>query len=120
MDIKNTLPVTEVRKKLFQIVEEVDKAGTHYIITEKGKAKAVIVSVEEFESLVETIEVMNEFPDLDKDIKEFEADIKSGRYKTYPTLEEIINKHAFTVADKSKIKYGLQNKTKAKGRKRTK
>lgn len=120
MSIKNTLPVTEVRKKLFQIIEEVDKTGTYYTVTEKGKPKAVIMSAEEFESLIETIEVMNEFPDIDKDIKEFEADIKSGRYKTYPTLEEVINKSAFTLADKSKKKYGLQNKTKTKSRKRIK
>ncbi|PIV37522.1 hypothetical protein COS31_04270 [Candidatus Roizmanbacteria bacterium CG02_land_8_20_14_3_00_36_15] len=119
MDIKNTIPITELRKKLFQIVENIDKTGVHYMITEKGKPKAVIMSAEEYDSWTETLEVMKEFPDLDNEIKEFESDVKSGKYKTYPTLEEVINKHTLILADKSKRKYGLQNKIKTKSRKRT-
>ena len=101
MDIKNTIPITELRKKLFQIVENIDKTGVHYMITEKGKPKAVIMSAEEYDSWTETLEVMKEFPDLDNEIKEFESDVKSGKYKTYPTLEEVINKHTLILADKS-------------------
>jgi prevent-host-death family protein len=49
---KNIIPITEARKKIFNIAEEVQKPNTHYTLTERGKPKMVIVSVEEFEALM--------------------------------------------------------------------
>ena len=120
MDTQTTLSVSEARKKIFTIIDEVEKLGARYTLTEKGRPKAVIMSADEFESWVETFEVMREFPDLKKDIKEVEEDIKSGKIYSYPTLEEVIaERKGFTVADKKK-RYGLSNKTKAKGKKTAK
>ena len=53
------------------------------------------MSAEEFESWQETLEVMKDFPDLDKDIEETESAIKSGEYKKWITLEEILKKKDF-------------------------
>jgi len=89
-------------------------------LTEKGRPKVVIMSAEEFESWRETIEVMREFPDLDKDIKEAERAFKSGEYKNWTTLEQLLAKEGFLLADKSSKKYGIPNKYQAKRGKRTK
>lgn len=120
MDIKTTLPISEARKNIFKIAEEVQKPNKHYTLTEKGRPKAVIMSAEEFESWQETLEVMKDFPDLDKDIEETESAIKSGEYKKWITLEEILKKEGFLIADKSAKKYGVSSKTKIKSRKRVK
>lgn len=40
----------------------------YYTLTDKGRPKAVVMSAEEFESWAETLEVMRDFPNLDKDI----------------------------------------------------
>jgi len=101
MDTKTTLSISEARKKIFQIAEEVQKPNTHYTLTENGRPKAVLISAEEFESWIETLEVMEEFPDLAKDIKQLDEDIKSGAYKTYPTLEDIMSDYGFVLADKA-------------------
>lgn len=89
MDSKTTLSITEARKKLFTLAENVQRPSLYYTLTEKGKAKAVLMSVEEFESWQETLEVMRDFPDLKKTIKEVEKDLKAGRYKVYKTLDEL-------------------------------
>lgn len=120
MDIKTTLPISEARKNIFKIAKEVQKPNKRYTLTEKGRPRAVIMSAEEFESWQETLEVMKDFPDLDKDIKETERAIKSGEYKKWITLEEILKKEGFLIADKSASKYGVSSKTKIKSRKRVK
>ncbi len=119
MNIKTTLSISEARKKIFKIAEEVQKPATYYTLTEKGRPKIVVMSAEEFESWQETLEVMRDFPDLEKDIKEVDRDVRTGKYKKYPTLEKILAEHGFVLADKSKIKYGVSNKVRAGGEKRT-
>jgi len=117
MNIKTTLPITEARKKIFQIVADAQKPGVYYTITEKGRPKAVIMSAEEFESWVETLEVMRDFPDLDKDIKEAEKDYAQGNYVT---LEEILAKEGYILADKGKEQYEVSGGRTRKGTKRAK
>jgi len=120
MDAKTTLSISEARKKIFKIAKMVQKPSTRYTLTDKGKPKAVVMSADEFESWQETLEVVKEFPDLEKDIKELEKDIKSGAYKKYTTLEDILAKEGFLVADKSAKRYEVSRKIKIKSRERTK
>jgi prevent-host-death family protein len=118
MNIKTTLPITEARKKIFKITDEAQKPGNYYTLTEKGRPKAVLMSAEEFESWQETMEVMREFPDLDKDVKEVDRAVKTGEYKKWATLDDIMAKYGYIVADKSKTKYGVGNKNRKKSAKR--
>lgn len=53
MKIKNILSITEARKKIFDIAEKVQKPDTFYTLTERGKAKMVMISAEKFENLVD-------------------------------------------------------------------
>ena len=119
MDIKTTIPISEARRRFFDIAEEVQKPGIHYMFTDKGKPKAVLMSAEEFESWQETLEVMREMPDILKDIKETDEAYRTGAYKSWPTLEEVLAKDGFIVADKSNKKYGVSPKTQTKRSKAT-
>jgi len=118
MRTKTTIPISEARKKIFEIAKEVQKPNNYYTLTEKGRPKAVIMSAEEFESWQETMEVMREFPDLDKDVKEADRAVKTGEYKKWATLDEIMAKYGYIVADKGKTKYGVGNKNRKKSAKR--
>ncbi len=109
MDTKTTLSISEARKRIFEIAHAVQKPDTYYILTENGRPKIVLMSAEEFESWQETLEVMRDFPDLNKDIEEVERDIKSGAYKNYPTLEEIFAKEGYVLADKAKRTYDISH-----------
>ncbi|OGF23355.1 hypothetical protein A2Y83_01410 [Candidatus Falkowbacteria bacterium RBG_13_39_14] len=119
IDISTTLPMTEARKRIFKIADEVQKQGRYYTITERGKPKMVLISAREFESLLETIEALRDLPDLKRDMEEVDSDIDSGAYKNYTALESILFKEGFLVNDKGKIKYGLSNSLKKEGGKRT-
>src|SRR4030042_2333483 len=99
MNTKTTLPISEARKKLFEIAEKVQKPSTHYILTEKGRPKVAFMSAEGFESWQETLKVIRDFPSLEKDIKKAEREHKRGDYST---LESVLSKEGFILADKAK------------------
>ncbi len=117
MDTKTTLSVSEARKNIFSIIDQVEKLGSVYTLTEKGRPKAVIMSADEFESWVETFEVMKDWPTYKEDIEEIRRDIKSGKYKTYPTLEEVMLEQGL-VMDK-KGKYEISSSVRSKSKKTT-
>lgn len=108
MDTKTILPITEARKKIFNIADQVQKTGLHYTLTEKGVPKAVIMSAEEYESLQETIEVLRD-PKLMKEIKTTDKDIKRGNYTT---LEEVLIEEGYVVKDKKKTYVSSRSKKK--------
>ncbi len=116
MNTKTTLPITEFRRRIFELVDKIEKRGSYYTITEKGRPKAVIMSAEEFESWQETLKVQEMFPDLKKDIKEAREDYKKGEYIT---LEELLKEEGFVLADKSKAKYEVSSHSAKKNKKKT-
>lgn len=54
-----TVPVTEAKAKFLELVSGVNERDDEVIITKKGKPAAVLISIEEFESLKETLAVLN-------------------------------------------------------------
>ena len=55
-----TLPITEVRAKLPQLVKAAGERLDRTIITSNGKPSAVIMSYEEYESWEETLEILSD------------------------------------------------------------
>lgn len=56
----NTAPLTEVRDNLKTIVDDVVSTGDEYVITRHGKPLAVVLSYDEYESLVETLNLLSD------------------------------------------------------------
>lgn len=119
MNTQTTIPITEARKTIFSISDQVQNPGVYYTLTENGRPKVVMMSAEEFESWQETREVMKDFPDLNKEMKEVDIAVKSGEYKSWVTLETIMAKYGYVLADKGKKQYDLGNKTRKKSTKRS-
>jgi len=111
MNTKTTLPISEARKRIFELAEEVQKPGTHYTITEKGRPKAVLMSAEEYESLIETLEVTSD-PEIMRDIKKSQEEYARGEYVTLEELmQELGHKTGVSVvADMGKKKYQAKKK----------
>jgi len=82
------MPLTEARKGLSKIVDEVAAIHEHVTITRQGKPAAVVMSADEFESWQETLEIMSD-PEAVAAIKRGMRDVKAGR--TRP-LEEVLKR----------------------------
>ena len=101
MSIKNVISITEARNNFFKIIDQIQKSGAYFTLTERGRSKAVVMSAEEFDSWQETVEIMSDSK-LMKEIKSADEDYKKGNYVT---MEEVLAKEGFVLADKSKNKY---------------
>jgi prevent-host-death family protein len=117
--IKTTISITEARKRIFDIAKEVQTPNKVYTLTSDGKPKAVIMSAQEYESMVETMEVERIFPDMDKDIAEVKRAIIAGEHKNWPTLADLKKDWGFAVAENPQKKYGVYFKNKTKGKKKS-
>jgi antitoxin YefM len=80
------LPLSEVKMKLSQLVEEVSSLDEEITITRNGKPVAIIVSPDEFDSWKETLAIRAD-AELMAEIRRGLEDIKKKR-KLY-TLEEL-------------------------------
>ena len=77
-----TLPLTEARKDLPKIVDEVATIHEHVVITKHGKPEAVVMSADEFESWQETLEIMADKKTMAA-IARAERDVKAGRVRSW-------------------------------------
>ncbi len=58
-------PLTEVRDNLREIVDDVVETGNVYTITRHGRPVAVVLSHDEYESLVETMNILADSDTMD-------------------------------------------------------
>ena len=112
MNIK-TLPISEARRKIFDIAEDIQIPGTHYILTERGISKVVVLSASEYDSWIETMEVIRDFPNLKKDIQEAEEEYERGEYVA---LQQLLAKDGYVKAIK---RHGISSGSYKKSSKRT-
>ena len=73
---------TKLRSRLFRVVKELDKFPIQYIVTHNGEPVAVLMSYEEHQSLLATIDVMSD-PEMVKNIREGISDKKHGRVHSF-------------------------------------
>ena len=82
-----TLPLSEAKSKLSNLVERLDSHDEEVVITKNGRAAAVLVSPGEFESWKETVAIRSD-PTLMREIRSGLAALKARKAKLY-TLEEL-------------------------------
>lgn len=89
--IKTILPATEARTKFFKILDDIDEPNKTYTITLSGKPKAVIIPFDEYESWVETLEILRD-TSLMKEIKKAKKEFERGEYVT---LNQVLEEEGF-------------------------
>lgn len=86
-NITNVIPVTEARKRLLNLVDEINDGYTRVDLTTNGRVKATLVSPDYLDSLEETIYSLK---NSSSDIKLSEKELKQGKLLT---LEEVKKKY---------------------------
>ena len=80
MSLSDQMPLAEVKNRLSEVVERLEREHGRVVITKHGHPAAVVISVEDLESLEETLEILSN-PDLMADVKEAEEEIAKRRTK---------------------------------------
>jgi antitoxin YefM len=58
MSMLEQLPLAEVKNRLSEVVDEVEREHARVVITKHGRPAAVVMSTEDLESLEETLDIM--------------------------------------------------------------
>lgn len=83
-----TLPLSEVKIKLSELVENIVRRDDEIVITRNGKPVAVIMSSDEYDGWKETQEIKSN-PELMREVKKSIKAFERGDFKTFRTLDEL-------------------------------
>lgn len=84
-----TLPISEVKTRLPELVKGVAERDDEIVITRKGRPAAIIVSLDEYEGLRETLEILSD-PEAMAQIRRSEAYFRRGGKGL--TIDEVFGK----------------------------
>lgn len=73
-----TLPISEVKARLPELVTGVEEREEEVVVTRNGKPAAMLVNYSEYERLKETLDVLSD-PDLMRQARESQAYFASGK-----------------------------------------
>lgn len=76
--MSKTVPLSEARARLSELMDELESRHEHVVITRKGRPVAVLVPSSEYDAMEETLEVLHD-EDLLAALRESEKDVRAGR-----------------------------------------
>jgi prevent-host-death family protein len=82
-----TLPLSEVKARLSEIADEVDRTHERVHVTRNGREYVVLLAAEDLESLEATIELLAD-EDAIRRILEADADVAAGHVTTAEEMAE--------------------------------
>jgi len=72
--------LAEVKNRLSEVVDRIERAHGRVVITKHGHPSAVIMNLEDLESLEETLAILSN-PRLVREVHQAEAEIAAGKSK---------------------------------------
>ena len=75
MSVAEQMPLKDVKNRLSEVVDKVEREHERVVITKHGRPAAVMVSVDDLESLEQTLDVLSR-PALIKQIRESLIDLR--------------------------------------------
>ncbi|MGI9008695.1 MAG: type II toxin-antitoxin system Phd/YefM family antitoxin [Streptosporangiaceae bacterium] len=69
MTISEQMPLAEVKNRLSEVVDQLEREHGRVVITKHGRAAAVVMSITDLESLEETLDLLDR-ADLLRDIRQ--------------------------------------------------
>lgn len=86
-----TLPTTKARGRFLSMVKDAGEAFSRYVITYRGKPEAVMMSAEEFDGWLETLEIAQS-PSWKKALAQARREERAGKRLSYEAVVGIGSK----------------------------
>ena len=78
MSVDSSMPLRDVKNRLSEVVDQVEREHDRVVITRYGKPAAVVISADDLASLEETLEVVSR-PKLIGQIRDSLAELNEGK-----------------------------------------
>ena len=83
-----TVTLSHAKAQLAKLLSDVERLGEEVIITRSGRPIGILLSLEEYEGLIETLEILAD-PDLSQSVRNGLDDVETGwiRLRPLPSSE---------------------------------
>jgi len=82
MNFLETIPASKAKTYFSELLKRIREHHESFAITRRGKIEGVLISIEEYESLIETLEILSD-RELVESINRGLKDEKTGRLHSY-------------------------------------
>ena len=86
-----TVSLKELRPELPQVIDRVDRKLDRFVITKRGRPIAVLLGADDYESLMETLDILAD-PKAMAGLHKGEADIRKGRTRSWLDVKKSLAK----------------------------
>ena len=86
-----TMSLKTLRPELPRVIDQVDRKLDRFIITKRGKPVAVMLSVDDYEALMETLDILAD-PEAMRGLRAGEADIRKRRHRSWSDVKRDLAK----------------------------
>jgi len=75
--VMETIPITEAKARIAELADRVAREHDHFTITRNGRADVMLISVAEYESMQETLDLLSDDEAL-ADLRQSREDFSAG------------------------------------------
>lgn len=93
MGVDAEMALRDVKNRLSEVVDQVEREHGRVVITRHGKPAAVVISTEDLESLEETLEVVSR-PKLIAQVRDSLAELAAGEIEVLSKEDVLATLHA--------------------------
>ena len=83
----NTVSLKDLRPELPKVIERIDHKLDRYVVTRRGTPVVVMMSVDDYESLMETLDILAD-PKAMAGLRRGEDDIHKGRVHSWKSIRK--------------------------------
>jgi antitoxin YefM len=87
-DIQKFVTITKAKNDLLEIIRQVEEDDSTIAVTKNGVPAAVILSMEKFEGLVETLDILSD----EETMKSLKKSIRQGRAGKWVSYDEVFGR----------------------------
>ena len=87
LTIQNYIPVTKAKSTFLDIIRKIEGSDDAIAITKNGIPEAVLLSMDKFEGLIETIEILSD----EKAMKSIRKSVREARNGEWLDFEEVFS-----------------------------
>ena len=86
-----TVSLKDLRPELPGVINRIDKKLDRFVITKRGRPVAVLLSADDYESLMETLDILAD-PKAMTGLRKGEEDVRRGRTRSWKDVKKSLAK----------------------------
>jgi prevent-host-death family protein len=88
--MKNIIPITDLQRQAAQILEDLQNSNEPFVITQRGRASAVLISAKRYEQIEKDLQMLDEI-ELLQMVEEAKKDLEAKNTLTQDEVKKRLN-----------------------------